>query len=253
ISRYVAKEQGGYLKNKGNVITIGLDTQTVFYQPKDFFTGQNIQVIEHDRMSRDVANFLISLFKVQMRKFNWGGNGATLKRLNALKIMLPVDKNGDPDWDYIEYEGGRVYKEKIGKVLKYVRQKQKKLEEDQRILNKLDLVESKWKPFKLEDVATILSGRDIYKRERVVGNTPYVTSGTSNNGIGYFVGNDNDTKSSEVISVNRNGAVGHAFYHEYEAVFGNDTRRLIPYKGNKYSSLFLSLMITMQKEKYGYG
>src|SRR5699024_9416776 len=160
ISRYVAKEQGGYLKNKGNVITIGLDTQTVFYQPKDFFTGQNIQVIEHDRMSRDVANFLISLFKVQMRKFNWGGNGATLKRLNALKIMLPVDKNGDPDWDYIEYEGGRVYKEKIGKVLKYVRQKQKKLEEDQRILNKLDLVESKWKPFKLEDVATILSGRD---------------------------------------------------------------------------------------------
>ena len=32
-----------YELNDGNVITIGLDTQTVFYQPHSFYTGQNIQ------------------------------------------------------------------------------------------------------------------------------------------------------------------------------------------------------------------
>src|SRR5699024_7622034 len=74
-----------------------------------------------------------------------------------------------------------------------------------------------------------------------------------NNGIGYFVSNENKTLSSDIISVNRNGAVGQAFYHPYEALFGNDTRRVIPNYRNKYSSLFLTYMITLQKEKYDYG
>ena len=46
--------------------------------------------------------FIAPLLKIQMQKFNWGSNGATLSRLKALKIMLPVDENGDPDWEYME-------------------------------------------------------------------------------------------------------------------------------------------------------
>lgn len=55
------------------------------------------------------------------------------------------------------------------------------------------------------------------------------------------------------ISVNRNGSVGYAFYHDYPALFGNDTRKLILNYENKYVSLFLTRVITNQKEKYGYG
>ncbi len=44
-----------------------------------------------------------------------------------------------------------------------------------------------------------------------------------NNGIGYFVGNDNDSRAEGSISVVRNGAsVGKAFYHRYSALYGNN-------------------------------
>ena len=33
----------------GNALTIGLDTQTIAYQPVPFYTSQNIQVLRHPR------------------------------------------------------------------------------------------------------------------------------------------------------------------------------------------------------------
>jgi len=41
---------------------------------------------------------------------------------------------------------------------------------------------------------------------------------------------------SNCISVNRNGSVGYAFYHCYEALYGNDTRKLNPVIKNKYAN-----------------
>ena len=91
-----------YSINKGNVITIGLDTQTVFYQMNDFFTGQNIQVLENENLNKYNSLFIVPLLKTQMEKFNWGGNGATLTRLNRTKILLPTDENRNPDWQYMK-------------------------------------------------------------------------------------------------------------------------------------------------------
>ncbi|TNH05048.1 restriction endonuclease [Testudinibacter sp. TR-2022] len=111
----------------------------------------------------------------------------------------------------------------------------------------------KWKPFKISDVCEINSGQDIYERERVAGNTPYITATANNNGIGYFVDNMNATLERDCISVNRNGSVGYAFYHPYAALYGNDTRKLRPKYQSKYVSLFITTCILKQKEKYGYG
>lgn len=74
-----------------------------------------------------------------------------------------------------------------------------------------------------------------------------------NNGIGYFVSNTNETLEADCLSVNRNGSVGYCFYHPYKALFGNDTRKLRPKHHNQYTSQFLALVISHQKEKYGYG
>ncbi|MBR3436096.1 MAG: restriction endonuclease subunit S [Bacteroidales bacterium] len=94
-------EQPNYEKDKGNVLSVGLDTQTAFYQPIPFYTGQNIQVFSHKQMNKYVAMFVIPLLKRQMQKFNWGGNGATLSRLRRQRIMLP-ELDGQPDFDYME-------------------------------------------------------------------------------------------------------------------------------------------------------
>lgn len=120
-------------------------------------------------------------------------------------------------------------------------------------MNKFSLKARSWDAFFIEDIAEIVSGRDIYEKERMDGLVPYITATANNNGIGYFVANNNETLESGCLSVNRNGSVGYCFYHPYEALYGNDTRKLRPYKNNRYVALFISLCITKQRDKYGYG
>ena len=120
-------------------------------------------------------------------------------------------------------------------------------------MNNLSLDSRNWEAFFIEDVAEIISGRDIYEKERLNGLVPYITATANNNGIGYFVANTNETLESGCLSVNRNGSVGYCFYHPYKALFGNDTRKLRPKMNNRYISLFISICITKQREKYGYG
>ena len=83
--------------------------------------------------------------------------------------------------------------------------------------------------------------------------TPYITATANNNGIGYFISNKNATLQEKCISVNRNGSIGYSFYHSYPALFGNDTRKLIPKYSDDHVAKFISFMISSQKEKYGYG
>lgn len=99
----------------GNAITIGLDTQTVGFQPVAFYTSQNIQVLRHPNLTPLSAAVLMTVIKTQLRKFSWGGNGATLGRLKATKIMVPTtfDSAGElvVDWDGISEFGRELFAE----------------------------------------------------------------------------------------------------------------------------------------------
>lgn len=115
------------------------------------------------------------------------------------------------------------------------------------------LDEKTWDAVELDSMADVSSGRDIYAQERIVGKMPYVTSGTANNGIGYFVGNSNDSIDENIISVNRNGAVGEAFFHPYKALFGNDCRRVVLRETkNANTQLFIARSISCQKTAFSY-
>lgn len=110
-----------------------------------------------------------------------------------------------------------------------------------------------WDAITLSDIAIIGSGRDIYEAERIDGDTPYITSGTKDNGIGYFVGNVNDTLTSDVIVLNRNGAVGNAFYHPYKVLVSNDCRTVEPKEViTSDAKLFVARAITEQRKCFSY-
>lgn len=250
IDFFVGLQEDKFKIDKGNVITIGLDTQTVFYQAHSFYTGQNIQILSSDFLNYFTSQFIIPLIKKQMEKFNWGGNGATLTRLKRSKILLPTNIEGKPDYDFMELYMRHIENEKIVKFQKY-------------IINRIELVKDfveveslklkEWGEFFIEDIAQIVSGRDIYEAERIKGNIPYVSATANNNGIGYFVGNTNETLEENCLSVNRNGSVGYSFYHNYKALFSNDCRKLRLKSKSPFVGKFISQIITGQKEKYGYG
>lgn len=116
------------------------------------------------------------------------------------------------------------------------------------------LEDREWRPYRLSLLGKVESGRDIYALERTEGDIPYITSGSQNNGIGYFVGNHNDTYDKGYIAFNRNGAVGVAFYHPYWSVMGNDCRKihLKEADGNLYVGLFVATAISMQSKSFSY-
>ncbi|POH75172.1 restriction endonuclease subunit S [Arthrobacter glacialis] len=88
--------------NDGNAISIGVSTSTVFYQPVAFYTSKEIQVLRHPNLSVNNGPVLVAIIRAQMSKFQWG-NGASLVRLKATRIMVPVSTDIDGksivDWD----------------------------------------------------------------------------------------------------------------------------------------------------------
>ena len=235
----------------GNCLTITNNGSVgnVYYQAEKFTCSHDVTPIylKGYKLNSSLAKFLIPMLEQSGKSFEYAKKWRP-KRMRKSSLLLPVDKQGNPNWHFMEG---------------YIKEREKKKRQDLKDYYKnrlLDLVISpevltdvEWKEIFIEEVAEIYSGKDIYERERTIGDTPYITATANNNGIGYFIGNKNKTLESECISVNRNGSVGYAFYHCYEALYGNDTRKLKPFIKNKYTALFITHAITSQKDKYGYG
>ena len=123
IDACVPLQKAKYKTDGGNVITIGLDTQTVFYQPSSFYTGQNIQIVSHPRLDRYNAMFIIVAIKKLVEKFSWGSYGATLTRLKKGKLFLPATKEGDIDFDFMSEFMQNIEEGLLSNTLKYFRQR----------------------------------------------------------------------------------------------------------------------------------
>lgn len=111
--------------------------------------------------------------------------------------------------------------------------------------------ELKWKAFKIDEIFNISSGKRLTKECMKEGDTPFVGSTDSNNGITAFCGNENESVDSNVLGVNYNGSVVENFYHPYKALFSDDVKRLHlkEVNNNLYVCLFIKVSILQQKKK----
>ncbi|WP_276767336.1 restriction endonuclease subunit S [Gemella morbillorum] len=219
-----------------------------FYHKYEYIASDHITALTSDYANEYVYKFMSTIISRLEEKYSFNRE-INDKRISREKLFLPIDKNDEPHWKYMSNFIKKLEKENIEKTLNhiYIYIIAKRLE------NKYLLKNTLWKEFFIEDICEIKSGKDIYERDRIEGQTPYVTATANNNGIGYFISNTNATLQEKCISVNRNGSVGYSFYHSYPALFGNDTRKLIPKYEDAHVAKFISFMISSQKEKYGYG
>ncbi len=247
---FIGEQAERYRVDEGNVITIGLDTQTVFYQPTAFYTGQNIQVIRHDKLDKYNAIFLIVAIKKIVEKFSWGSYGATLTRLRKSRIYLPADKAGEIDWAFMTKFMQDLEADILHNTLKLYEKRANNTQNSRGGVNS-----QKWNEFYLNDIFTISAGKRLTKADMQAGNRPFIGATDSNNGITEWVSNTNESLDSHVLGVNYNGSVGEAFYHPYECIFSDDVKRLHLKDGinSHYVMLFLKTLILQQKVKYAYG
>ncbi len=247
---YIGNQDSKYKTDCGNVITIGLDTQTVFYQKHSFYTGQNIQILKSPHINKYTALFMIPMIKILMQKFNWGGNGATLTRLRRSRILLPIVKKGEPDYKFME----EYIKERESKFKEQYKEHTKKLVANlkKRIDKKVD-----WNNFPIADIFDIKSGKRLTKADMKIGNTPFISAADNNNGVTNFISNSNESLDKNVLGVNYdgNGGMVISFYHPYDCIFSDSVKRFHfkNAKDNKYAFLFAKVSILKQRDKYRYG
>ncbi len=220
-----------------------------FFHPYRFVASDHVTQLKNSKFDNFTYFFIASLVARLGEKYSFNRE-INDSRIRREKMMLPVDSNGNPDYAFINSYVENIESERLVKYREFAT---KKIVELENYTNVENLTDKNWAEFFIEDVATIFSGRDIYEKERVNGDLPYISATANNNGIGYFVGNKNETQEAGCLSVNRNGSVGYSFYHSYNALFSNDCRKLRLKKPSRHIGIFISQQITKQRGKYGYG
>ena len=159
-----------------NIITLNNDGDggvgIAYYQPyKTALDTHVTALMPREDLSSSHLLYISKVIEKQREKFSHGYS-LNNARLYNQKIMLPIDKNGEPHWEYMSQFMKKLEKENIEKTLNYIYIyiMAKKLE------NKYLLKNVSWKEFFIEDICEIKSGKDIYERERIEGRTPYITA-----------------------------------------------------------------------------
>ena len=99
VNFFVSKDN--FKIEKGNCITIGGEGANVFYQPFDFISGNNITKIYHSKLNENIGLFIVSILNLE--KYRYSYNRAWNKKfIENTKINLPVDSQGNPDWQFME-------------------------------------------------------------------------------------------------------------------------------------------------------
>ena len=239
--------------NPGNTISLGLDTQTVFYQPSDYYTGQNIQVLSNPNLDKYSALFLIPLIRKQLENLNWGGNGATLGRLAVKQIMLPIDENGEVNWEYMKTKM-RLECLKGKNMFEY--------KTNQDITDYRNLEDLEMKEFYIEEIFTnIVSGKSKgLNHLKKGGNIPYLSATNRNNGVSEFIVVDSPQvekmiQDGNCIAFIRNGvgSIGYSIYKKEKFIATSDISVGYNKNLNKYTGTFITTIADRARAKYSFG
>lgn len=82
-------------------ISFGAENATFFYQSQKFISGRDIYYIDTTKYSKKICFFIISCLKTLSDKYSYN-YGMFPNLLKEDIIKLPIDKDGNPDWQYME-------------------------------------------------------------------------------------------------------------------------------------------------------
>jgi len=224
------------------------------YQKNKFTASDHVEkLIPKCNFNRHIALFLtLQINNNNFSKFSYGYKASQI-RLRRSKIMLPVNNVGNPDFEYME-----KYIQNLEETKKkeYIRYCKKVLVELGDFIPVPELLEMEWKPFCIDEIFKVKSGKRLESYNMDSGIRPFIGAIDSGNGITNYVSNENASIDKNVLGVNYNGnGMAISFYHPYECIFSDDVKRfhLKHYPDNKYVLLFFKTIILQQKPKYNYG
>ena len=104
LSCYVPRQNATILQNVISVSGNGANSGAMFFQPNEFTILQDSYALacKLKTLNQFEGLYLISVIQRMLKhKFDWR-NKAGWDKLKKEKISLPIDKNGNPDWRFME-------------------------------------------------------------------------------------------------------------------------------------------------------
>lgn len=119
VGRYVDKQwliENNEPPVEGNALALGVTLNACSYQPEEFGASQVITA-RSPCLNKNNGFFIAAIVRKRIEQFDYKEK-PSFEKYRALKIMLPIDKTGQPDWAYMK-EYMRKVEEKAKNVLKY--------------------------------------------------------------------------------------------------------------------------------------
>ena len=195
-------------------ITVDPIKGTCFFHDYDFvgrgFSGASVNVLRNINLNKHNGMFICSSIEKTSKLKASYGYLFNSNRLKMAVILLPIDSNGNPNWQFMEDYIKHEMKKQFQKVITYYENKLLKLG------FKLLGQDVEWKEFWTEDILDIKSGVRLTKLDQIDGNIPFIGTSNANNVVTGFVENTNKSLDRNVLGVNYNGSVVENFYHSNE-------------------------------------
>ncbi|OEE71551.1 S-CspCI protein [Vibrio sp. 10N.286.49.B3] len=240
VSAIVSEISGMKKIPKGTItVSLGGSVLEAFLQPEDYYTGYHIFCLEVKKtINLSDAEKLYYCSCIRANKYRYSYGRQANRTLRALKVPHFKDF---PDWvnkvdlSVFDYAENPKF---TGSV--------KSLYEDKY-----------WETYTLGQLFELKKGKRLTKANMTKGDTPFIGSTDSNNGLTNTVGQESIHKGN-VIAVNYNGSVGEAFYQPIDFWASDDVNVLYPRdeyfaKFNQFIALFIIPIIRQNKFKFSYG
>lgn len=234
---------------KKNSITVEKVKLTAFYQPKDYYCSHDVSVLKNKFLNKENSLFISSMINRQGSKYSYGRQA----QMNVVKretLFCPINEENKPDYKYMEEYTKSLINKKLEDYKKYSKKVLANLE-----YKKVEALENKeWEEFFLTDIfSTIQRGRRLTKLNQKMGNIPYVSSTSMNNGVDNFIGNKTNVRIfSDCLTIANSGSVGASFYQPYKFVGSDHITHLKKENMSKYVYMFISTLTNRFSEKYNF-
>ena len=250
---------------------------TAFYEPFAFVASDHVTSLKRENTSQYVYLFLTAVLEQQGSNFNFNREINDL-RIRKMRVMLPVDDNDEPDYQFMEDYMKELMTAKRKQYQKYVEQRLVEFGIDDMKIPmwggyNLDLESREWKKFNINDIFVV--GHGFYNKKPPMsenGNFPFIGASGENNGVtgfttkkdvennsklGYGTNEPLDKKifsKGHLCVVNNGSAIGYTYYQPDNFTCTHDVNPLWlrSCKMNKYLGLFLSQMIKNQGICFAY-
>ena len=217
----------------------------LFYHDYEFVASDHVTVvwIKNKELNKYIALFLKPIFEHLKYKYNFAREISDKRIINEI-VYLPVNKEQNPDWEYMEYHI-KSLETKITFNPVYTKN----------IFSNKTLDIANWKIFKIKDLFDVVGSKTTpkYDLEMVygIGEYPYITTRSTNNGVAGFY--NHFTEKGNVITID-SATDGFVSYQAMDFSASDHVELLIPkFEFNKYIAMFIRTIIMKHLYKYAYG